>query len=45
MHELKLMDKVAYIRFASVYKNFREIRDFENFVENISEPLKGDENL
>ncbi|MSQ87584.1 MAG: transcriptional repressor NrdR [Alphaproteobacteria bacterium] len=45
MEALQGLDKVAYIRFASVYKNFREIRDFENFVENISEPLKGDENL
>jgi transcriptional repressor NrdR len=45
MEALQGLDKVAYIRFASVYKNFREIRDFENFVENISEPPKGDENL
>jgi transcriptional repressor NrdR len=45
MEALQGLDKVAYIRFASVYKNFREIRDFENFVENISEPSKSDENL
>ncbi|MBL8643099.1 MAG: transcriptional repressor NrdR [Rhodospirillaceae bacterium] len=45
MEALQGLDKVAYIRFASVYKNFREIRDFENFVENISEPSKADENL
>jgi len=37
MEALEGLDKVAYIRFASVYKNFREIRDFENFVENITE--------
>jgi len=45
MEALQGLDKVAYIRFASVYKNFREIRDFENFVENITEPPKADENL
>jgi transcriptional repressor NrdR len=30
-----VMDQVAYVRFASVYKNFREAKDFENFVETI----------
>jgi len=45
MEALQGLDKVAYIRFASVYKNFREIRDFENFVENIAEPTKSDEDL
>ncbi|MBL8627989.1 MAG: transcriptional repressor NrdR [Rhodospirillaceae bacterium] len=45
MEALQGLDKVAYIRFASVYKNFREIRDFESFVENINEPSKADENL
>ena len=29
MEALKTMDDVAYVRFASVYKNFREARDFE----------------
>ena len=29
MQALASLDKVAYIRFASVYKNFREARDFE----------------
>ncbi|MGY8963868.1 MAG: transcriptional regulator NrdR [Rhodospirillales bacterium] len=37
MEALEGLDKVAYIRFASVYKNFRESKDFESFVENISE--------
>ncbi|MBV8938325.1 MAG: transcriptional repressor NrdR [Alphaproteobacteria bacterium] len=32
MEELKNLDSVAYIRFASVYKNFREAKDFENIV-------------
>ena len=29
MEELKALDSVAYVRFASVYRNFREARDFE----------------
>ena len=29
MEELKAVDDVAYVRFASVYRNFREARDFE----------------
>ena len=32
MKELYKLDDVAYIRFASVYKNFREAKDFEEFV-------------
>lgn len=32
MEELRGLDSVAYIRFASVYKNFREAKDFENIV-------------
>jgi transcriptional repressor NrdR len=31
MEGLKAIDSVAYIRFASVYKDFREARDFEHF--------------
>jgi transcriptional repressor NrdR len=31
MEGLKALDTVAYIRFASVYKDFREARDFEEF--------------
>lgn len=37
MEELRDLDKVAYIRFASVYKNFREARDFENIVEQLTD--------
>ena len=32
MEGLRGLDTVAYVRFASVYKNFREARDFEAFV-------------
>lgn len=36
MESLAHLDQVAYVRFASVYKNFREAKDFEEFVEEIS---------
>ena len=32
MEALSSLDQVAYVRFASVYRNFREARDFETFV-------------
>ena len=32
MDALANLDQVAYVRFASVYRNFREAKDFENFV-------------
>lgn len=32
MEGLKKLDQVAYIRFASVYRDFSEPKDFENFV-------------
>ncbi len=37
MNGLKALDPVAYIRFASVYKDFREARDFEAFAGAVSE--------
>ena len=36
MDGLKEMDPVAYIRFASVYRNFREEKDFVQFVDKIN---------
>jgi len=38
MDTLKALDKVAYVRFASVYRNFREAKDFEEFVGTLTEP-------
>ncbi|MBI1274970.1 transcriptional repressor NrdR [bacterium] len=35
---LKELDLVAYIRFASVYRNFREAKDFEAIVDALSKP-------
>ena len=32
MEGLKAIDDVAYVRFASVYKNFREAKDFEELI-------------
>ena len=32
MDALASLDKVAYVRFASVYRNFREAKDFETFI-------------
>ena len=37
MNGLKALDPVAYIRFASVYKDFREARDFEEFAGSVGE--------
>lgn len=36
MEGLKSLDDVAYVRFASVYKNFREARDFEEILDQLS---------
>ena len=37
MEGLKGLDSVAYIRFASVYKDFTEARDFEEFAGTVME--------
>jgi transcriptional repressor NrdR len=36
MEALSNIDQVAYVRFASVYRNFREAKDFEEFVGQLS---------
>jgi transcriptional repressor NrdR len=36
MEALSILDQVAYIRFASVYRNFREAKDFGEFVGRIA---------
>lgn len=38
MNGLKALDPVAYIRYASVYKDFREARDFEEFAGTVADP-------
>jgi len=42
METLKTMDEVAYVRFASVYRSFRDIAEFQRTVENlVSERNRG----
>ena len=41
MEALQALDPVAYIRFASVYRDFREAKDFETFVGGLSEVVNG----
>ncbi|MBV8763314.1 MAG: transcriptional repressor NrdR [Hyphomicrobiales bacterium] len=36
MNGLKALDSVAYVRFASVYRNFRETRDFEELIDELA---------
>ena len=42
MQALQSLDKVAYVRFASVYKNFRETRDFEMLIGELAGDEKDD---
>ena len=35
MEGLKALDGVAYVRFASVYRNFREARDFNTLIDEL----------
>jgi transcriptional repressor NrdR len=41
MDGLKGLDSVAYIRFASVYRDFSEARDFEEFAGSVEEAGRG----
>src|SRR5438067_10865109 len=36
MEALRALDDVAYVRFASVYRNFREAKDFESVLDELS---------
>ncbi|MAZ15706.1 MAG: transcriptional regulator NrdR [Ahrensia sp.] len=42
MEALKGMDDVAYVRFASVYKNFREPQDFQDLLGELGGNLAGE---
>jgi len=35
MHALSQLDQIAYIRYASVYRNFREASDFNEFLDEL----------
>ena len=41
MKELYKLDKVAYIRFASVYKSFQDINDFQDAIKEVQKPSRG----
>jgi transcriptional repressor NrdR len=40
MQELKRLDKIAYIRFASVYKNFADLSEFQEAIAEVGQPRK-----
>jgi transcriptional repressor NrdR len=40
MSELKKLDKVAYVRFASVYRNFEDVGEFSSLVKEVSRPAQ-----
>ncbi len=42
MDALATLDQVGYVRFASVYRNFREARDFRDFVGNLGAVESGE---
>jgi transcriptional repressor NrdR len=42
MDGLKQLDSVAYIRFASVYRDFSEARDFEEFASTVKDVAGGE---
>ena len=43
MESLATLDQVAYVRFASVYRNFREAKDFREFIGRIGAEAEGDD--
>jgi transcriptional repressor NrdR len=42
MHDLKELDPVAYVRFASVYRDFREAADFQDVLGEIASAIQAD---
>jgi transcriptional repressor NrdR len=40
MDRLKALDKIAYVRFASVYRDFQAVEEFLSELENVSLPRK-----
>ena len=41
MNELRRLDEVAYVRFASVYRRFEDIAEFRTEIDRLSQPNKG----
>ena len=42
MRELQRLDKIAYIRFASVYRSFTDVAEFHDAIEEVKQELHGD---
>ncbi|MFC4933265.1 transcriptional regulator NrdR [Massilia sp. GCM10023247] len=40
MQELKRLDEIAYIRFASVYKDFKDLAEFQQALAEVGHPQK-----
>lgn len=40
MHELRRLDKVAYIRFASIYRSFQDVDDFRDAIRDLNKPFR-----
>ena len=40
MRQLKRLDKIAYIRFASVYREFKDVEDFRDSIKEISDSTR-----
>jgi transcriptional repressor NrdR len=40
MRHLRRIDQVAYVRFASVYKEFRDVSDIMEEISNLGKPKK-----
>jgi transcriptional repressor NrdR len=38
MDKLKVIDQIAYVRFASVYRDFRDIADMEKMIRDLKQP-------
>jgi transcriptional repressor NrdR len=39
MNELRLLDKIAYVRFASVYRRFEDVSEFQELLEEFPRPV------
>ncbi len=37
MEQLKLLDQVAYVRFASVYRDFKDLNEFRQEIDRLAE--------
>ena len=42
MEELRNLDEVAYVRFASVYRSFQDVKEFREEIERMDKDAKKD---